>query len=67
MINAPRYRWINHGDIWLILFIQLEQPRLMEYYEVAVMYNDPQHQGDRRKKSHQCRLAMKFFFGFFPT
>lgn len=32
------------------------EPRSMDVYEIAVNFQDPLHQGDRRKKSQQCIL-----------
>lgn len=39
------FNWYSHCS---------EQPRAMDVYEIALIYADSAHQGDRRKKSQQC-------------
>ena len=39
-------------------------PRTLDVYEIAVVYKDSQHGGDRRKTSQQCFLLL-FTKGFY--
>ena len=36
----------------------------MDVYEIALIYADSQHQGDRRKKSQQCYLVPRNWISF---
>ena len=49
----------------LVIFGLSNWCRAMDVYEIALNFTDPQHQGDRRKKSQQCFLASFTIFSFF--
>ena len=58
--RIPQKRYSKHFEsipIEQTVFPTLPaEPRSMDVYEIAVNFQDPLHQGDRRKKSQQCIL-----------